>query len=280
MIKEYSGITFDIQILIEMQQTGDHIRMAWNIGSAKRGAGVMLIIPAVKGEKPHSHLWAAAIQPLLWVNQNGNRFCNESTAFQFPLMANALANQKEGILFTIFDEVTKEKLIEEGIDASVGIFVPATTKLDRLEDDLNRGIEEGNVFAANSIQKLADNMSVDRNNLAATIAKYNECCHNNYDSTLAKPPRLLQSVEKPTFYAVKCSLHIFTTLGGIKINHKTEVLDSNSEPIPGLYATGNCAGGMYGFDYDVITSGGALGFAINSGRIAAENGLEFIGNQP
>ena len=60
-------------------------------------------------------------------------------------------------------------------------------------------------------------------------------------------------------------------------NALTEALNKNHEVIPGLYAIGNCAGGMYGASYDVSTTGGALGFAVNSGRIAGENVLEYLG---
>lgn len=47
--------------------------------------------------------------------------------------------------------------------------------------------------------------------------------------------------------------------------------------IPGLYAGGNDAGGMYGDSYDLTASGIARSFAVNSGRIAAENALEYVG---
>lgn len=277
MIKQAAGLSFDIQTLIEMQQTGDHIRMAWDAGAAHEGDNVILAIPAVPGEKPNSHLWAAAVQPLLWVNQLGERFCSENTAFQFPRMANALAKQEGGLMYTIFDETSKKKLIEEGIHASLGVFVPATTKLDRLEADIKRAIEEGKFFTADSIEELAKKLSIAPGTMKATVDEYNKCCQKNHDDIFSKDPRYLWPVKKRKFYAAKASYHVFTTLGGIKINHKTEVVDENFKTIPGLYAAGNSAGGMYGWDYDVITSGGALSFAVTSGRIAAENGLKYIG---
>ena len=69
------------------------------------------------------------------------------------------------------------------------------------------------------------------------------------------------------------------TLGGIKINHKIEVLDRDFNVIPGLYAGGSCAGGLYGDTYDASAAGTTLGFAINSGRIAGENALRYILSQ-
>ena len=35
-------------------------------------------------------------------------------------------------------------------------------------------------------------------------------------------------------------------LNGTKINHRTEGVDREENPIPGLHAAGNEAGGMYG----------------------------------
>lgn len=89
-----------------------------------------------------------------------------------------------------------------------------------------------------------------------------------------KDPHYLQPVKKAQIYAIKCTYHIFTTMGGIRINHKTEVLDHAQKVIPGLYATGNCAGGLYNGDYEIFSSRGALSFALSSGRIAGENVLK------
>jgi fumarate reductase flavoprotein subunit len=66
------------------------------------------------------------------------------------------------------------------------------------------------------------------------------------------------------------------TLGGIRINENTEVLTRDEEVIPGLYATGNDSVGLYGDSYDLWLPATAFGFAINSGRIAAESALRYI----
>ena len=47
--------------------------------------------------------------------------------------------------------------------------------------------------------------------------------------------------------------------------------------IAGLYAVGLDAAGMYGDSYDLIVPGSTLGFAVNSGRIAGENALRYVG---
>ena len=66
------------------------------------------------------------------------------------------------------------------------------------------------------------------------------------------------------------------TIGGIKINHHMEVLDSEDNNIPGLYAAGIDTGGWQSRTYCRILAGSTLGFAINSGRIAAENAVNLL----
>ena len=64
--------------------------------------------------------------------------------------------------------------------------------------------------------------------------------------------------------------------GGIKINYKTKVMTEKYEVIPGLYAAGVDANALYGDSYPLGLPGNTAGFAINSGRMAAENALEYI----
>ena len=52
-----------------------------------------------------------------------------------------------------------------------------------------------------------------------------------------------------------------------------EVLNSEDNPISGLYAAGVDTGGWEGDNDNVILSGTTFGFAINSGRIAGENAV-------
>ncbi|MCP5102193.1 MAG: FAD-dependent oxidoreductase, partial [bacterium] len=241
MLKEYTNLEFEPMSVLPMQRTGGHLKMAWEAGAAKDGTGVLMAIPAVPLKKPTSHLWAAAIQPFLWVNQMGERFCDESIAFYFPVAANALAKQKNGVMYTIFDENSKRKLKQEGIDACLGIFVPVGTKLDRLDAEIEAGIKEGKAFVADSLSQLAKMIGVKARVLKATVDESNHFYIEHQDKVFAKDKRYLQPVKQGKFYAVKSTYHVFTTLGGIKINHKTEVLNEKPAVIPGFYAVGNSA---------------------------------------
>jgi len=67
----------------------------------------------------------------------------------------------------------------------------------------------------------------------------------------------------------------FGSLGGIKINYKTEALNKAYEVIPGFYAAGVDANSIYADIYVFLLPGNTFGFALNSGRIAGENAADY-----
>lgn len=276
MLEKYTNAGPNLLPMGNENKMGEGIQMAWEAGAASEGTDVLqLITPVVRSERGITHLAAALCQPNLWVNKMGERYCDEAL-FQFPLIGNALANQKDQIMFHIFDETTKDYMKENGIDSGMGMYVPSTTKLVDIDADLKRGADDGEVFMAGSVERLAEKIDVDADALKTTVDEYNRFCDKGHDDLFSKDPRFLQPVRTPKFYAIRGFPSFTGTLGGIKINYRTEVLNRDFEVIPGLYAAGNCAGGMYGDSYDSSSAGTALGFAINSGRMAGESALTYI----
>jgi fumarate reductase flavoprotein subunit len=221
-----------------------------------------------------------AAQADLWVNPQGERFCDESITFYDTSVGNANARYKEGYTWSLFDESIKEQIIEKGIDRSVGMDNPPGTKPVNVDNELNAALERGTteVYAAESVEKLARQIGVNPEVLKATVDEYNGFCEKGHDDLFAKDQKFLRPLTRPRFYAVKSRTVFLGTLGGIKINEKTEVVDKKGKIIPGLYAVGFDAAGMWGDGYSIKNSTGAsAGFAINSGRIAGKNALELIG---
>jgi len=107
------------------------------------------------------------------------------------------------------------------------------------------------------------------------VEQYNRFCAKGHDDTFNKYYKYLRPVEKPKFYAARMQCSAFGSLGGIKINHRTEVLDKDWHKIPGLYAAGTDACTIYGDSYPFILPGNTMGFAVNSGRIAGEIAAEY-----
>ena len=114
--------------------------------------------------------------------------------------------------------------------------------------------------------------------MQATVAEYNAFCEKKHDDLFAKDVKFLNPIIGPKYYAVRARTVFLGTMGGIKINERAEVVDKKDVVIPGLYAAGFDAGGMYGDSYPIKCSSGlASAFAMNSGRIAGKSVLKYLG---
>ncbi|MCK4274268.1 MAG: FAD-binding protein, partial [Dehalococcoidales bacterium] len=283
-IKRYSGFDLDVNLISigNVDKTGDGIRMAFEAGAADEGLGVLELVrggPVGAEFAMGSQLESAAVQPDLWVNEKGERFCDESIGFDDAYVGNASARQKGDCTYSIFDTSVKQRVIEKGIDRAMAMDFPPgsrTTELDR-ELEAALGSQSTEVFEADSIPELAGKIGVDPAVLKATIDEYNGFCEKGHDDLFVKDQKYLRPIKGPKFYAIKARTLFLGTLGGIRINHNMEVVDKKDNVIPGLYAAGYDAGGMYGDSYSIGNSSGlSSSFAANSGRIAGRNALKFI----
>ena len=284
-IKKYAGFDLGVNVIPvgNVGKMGDGIRMAWEVGAEEEGMGVLELLrvgPMEEGFEIKNPIEFAAVQPNLWVNQHGERFCDESVTFYDTSMGNANARYKEGYSYSIFDESIKQRLLEKGVERYLGWDnLPGTTPVD-LDKVINAAVARGSkeIFVADSVEELAKKIGVDPAVLKATVDEYNSFCKKGHDDLFAKDPKYLRPLKEPKFYAAKAHTAFLGTMGGIKINHKTEVIDKKGKVIPGLYAVGYDAGGAYGDSYSIKDSSGlSSAFASNSGRLAGKNALKYIG---
>jgi len=280
-IKKYTGYEpEDVGRIKGM--TGDGIRMAWEVGAAPTKMTIQLNVgpkadirttKAPKSSWPFSPLFYAVLAANLKVNLLGERFINEQE-LNPGFIANAIAQQKNKISFSIFDEDTKNHYIQEDIDLPGSHYNKATS----LSDDIAEAIESGSdgIAVADSLKDLAGKTGINTDGLQRTILEYNNACDKRVDEIFHKDAKFLRPVKRPKFYALKMGVGAYGTLGGIKINHRTEVLTKNDDIISGLYAAGNDANTIYADTYIYPLPGNTLGFALNSGRIAGENASNYI----
>lgn len=279
MVKKYTGWDMPQGGPVP-SATGDGILMAWEVGAAPTeivmhgGAG------GVQGIGSLLHLAPTFNQPNLIVNLHAGRFMNEEIKQTTPFGSNPFALQKDKTAFGIFDEDTKRYYVEEGLDFPMGIlYAEPFVKVDRFDAELKQAIEDGvtTVFTADSIEEIAAKTGLDRDKLIQTIEEYNVACDTGRDEIFHKNPKFLRPIRNPRFYVCKyAGAHSLGSLGGIKINYKTEVIDKKFDAIPGLYAAGLDANSIYGDTYIFWLPGNTLGFALNSGRMAGENAAEYV----
>lgn len=256
---------------------GDGLMMAMELGADTDGLGNLQMV----GPAPFPKNWTIegmAGEPYcIWVNKKGERFIDETITFNVFEAINAILRQKGVICFAILDHKMKEDIVEHGLVRGCGeMFVRRGERIEGLDKELKKQIDKGGVFKSESWEEISEWIEAPRGALRMTVDEYNGFCDRRYDEIFVKDQQYLQPLRTPPFYAIRCSGAILGTMGGIKINHKMEVLDQEGEPIPGLYAAGADTGGWESDTYCALLPGSAFGFAMNSGRIAAENASDYV----
>ena len=145
--------------------------------------------------------------------------------------------------------------------------------MERLPIELEAHLESGLVKKAGSFEELAALIDVPVDTFVATMADYNEACEKGYDDAFMKKPQYLRPMVEGPFYAIPLATGTMGSAGGIRINGNMQVVDADYNAIPGLYAVGLDATGLYGDSYNMEVPGAANGFAHTSGRIAARHAI-------
>lgn len=279
--------------------TGDGILLALEAGAASAGLGSLNLhgpSSAPRSSKElldidgatdaHGRPLRLTLMPLclepdtVWVNRGGRRYIDEGYILQFFAYGHAVARQPGGVSFTLLDTALVRAKEAEGIynQMAPGWFPPDTyithIPLPGLERELRKPHET--VKVAGSWDEIAGWVSADPAVLSAAIAEYNLACDHGHDALFSKERKYLRPLRTPPFYAIKGHVHICDTIGGIKIDERMQVIDTAGAPIPGLYAAGVVTGGWEAETYDYHLTGHLVGFALNGGRIAGENAVDYL----
>ncbi len=253
---------------------GDGLRMTTEIGAATEDTTV-LEMGGPRFTGPVSISPFVSRPNTLWVNRNGERFTDETVGFLFSEGANTVNRQPGKTSYTLFDEKIRQSIIEEGLDPLEQITMGNKSWPAGLDEDLRSQVDKGMVKISDSWDEIAEWIGAAPEVLKATIDEYNFFCDQGNDEIFAKDRGYLRPLRTPSYYAIKCGIHFTTTHGGIKVNHRMEVLNQQDIPIRGLYAAGVDIGGTDADTYNLILSGHSFGFTVNSGRIAGENAARY-----
>lgn len=217
------------------------------------------------GIADHPHIPADALMRQPWLNVNilGERFTNEELPYAY--LCNAMMQQPDHVKWSVWDS----KWPEEAANFSQ-IMCKSLKSLfhdpKKLREYINRGI----IQSADTLDDLARKMEVPVKTFKTTVVRYNELAQLGKDLDFGKRSACLTTIEKPPFYAVKMGTSLLVTLGGLKINHRLQVLDREKKIIPGLYAAGNVSGCYYGHDYPTTLPGNSHGRALTFGYLAGK----------
>ncbi|MBR5226205.1 MAG: FAD-binding protein, partial [Clostridia bacterium] len=118
--------------------------------------------------------------------------------------------------------------------------------------------------SAATLEELAAKLGVPAEAVTAAAAKFNEVAAVEGTDEFGRTIKAAQSTEGP-FYAMQMHIRYYASLGGLHVNDDMQVLNTNQEAIPNLYAAGEVIGGHQG---DVYMGGCLFAYAICSGHNA------------
>lgn len=246
----------------QIGKTGDGIKMALWAG------GVVEPI----GHTKMSHGYGngpMGDQPFLILGMDGKRFCDETvtlwerqTFFRF--------SQDTCQYVQVFDSNYAEQVEGWGgtptPEEKFGPYMP--------ESDEHNG--KGKLYKADTLEELAGKLGVeDTEAFVESVKRYNELAAAGADDDFGKEAQYLKPVDTAPFYGIYRSQGITAITSGLITDGSQRVLNADDEPIAGLYAAGNTAGGFFGgVEYQLRNIEGiSIGKAMTGGYVAVETAL-------
>ncbi|WP_162011311.1 flavocytochrome c [Streptococcus sp. S784/96/1] len=201
--------------------TGDGIALAESEGAATVDLDQIQIHPSVEQKTAYLITEAVRGEGAILVNSKGERFVNElETRDNVSAAINGL---NPNYAYVIFDNALRGRV-----------------------KAINQYVEKGLVVEAKTIEDLAKAIDIDGATLKTTLDTWNKAVADKSDAAFGRTTGMDNALSEAPYYAIKVSPGIHHTMGGLKINTNTEVLNKEGKAIPGLYAAGEVTGGIHG----------------------------------
>ncbi|HBC32160.1 MAG TPA: flavocytochrome c [Clostridiales bacterium] len=233
---------------------GDGIRMAQEVGADVVDMDQMQFLYLGQPRTGLlSGVFNVSAEVTVFVNQEGKRFVAEDA--RRDVISSAVFAQEGGMMYMLHSaESLNNPATQLNIDG-----IPMKELLDIGAYDWKQG---------ETLEELAAEIGAPAENLVQTIAEYNEAVDTKNDPF----GRTLLNLKMETgpFYAIPRVPALHHTMGGLRIDTMARVLDTNGEPIPGLYAGGEVTGGIHGGNR---LGGNAVTDTVVFGRLAAQSAV-------
>ena len=279
----------------QAMRTEHHVRgesrTEWNTGNPhNQGAGIRMGVDAggvVEGMEdawwtpvtriPRSDpAWVLVVEKSLpgsiFVNGAARRFVNEASPY-LDVVEGMYAGDAVPVCWMVFDAEFRRQY-------PVGPVAPGYAQPDHR---LSRRFLEGFFRKGETLEALAEATQLDPAALSETIERFNAMADAGVDEDFGRgesladvyyaDPRVgpnpsLRALRKAPFYAIAVFPGDLGTKGGLITDASARVLDSQGQPIAGLFAAGNCSWAVMGPSYP--GAGGTIGPALTFGFLAAE----------
>ncbi|MEE0460258.1 MAG: FAD-binding protein [Faecalibacterium prausnitzii] len=197
-------------------------------------------------------------QPFLKVNRNGERFANESCPYNDIVYA---AAHQPG---RVYAQICDANILEDAKRFhTIGCSAQTRNGGEKyIQGKMDEAIEAGALFKCDTLDELADKMGFTgaaQDTFLATVERYNELYDKQNDEDFGKPAYRLSAIRTAPFYGCWLGASLLTTEQGIAINEKGQALDTNNQPMAGLYITGDMSGSFFANNYPCLMAGVAMG---------------------
>ena len=197
-------------------------------------------------------------QPFLKVNRNGERFANESCPYNDIVYA---AAHQPG---RVYAQICDANILEDAKRFhTIGCSAQTRNGCEKyIQGKMDEAIEAGALFKCDTLDELADKMGFTgaaKDTFLATVERYNELYDKQNDEDFGKPAYRLSAIRTAPFYGCWLGASLLTTEQGIAINEKGQALDTNNQPMEGLYITGDMSGSFFANNYPCLMAGVAMG---------------------
>ena len=229
--------------------TGDLLPLAQSVGAVLVGLKNVQVVPGSPTGQPFQVRLDLDVSRSLLLDSTGAHLIDEDAPRD--QLAQAVVKSQQGKagrqpVFTLTDQ------------AAVDSFDVVTRR------DVYRGLETGAAFRADTLEALAKLTHMTPSVLVATVDAFNRDARGHTGKCARVQCR---PIETAPFWASPVVMSIHSTLGGVKISPRAEVLDAQGRPIPGFFAAGEVTGNVHGVNR---LGGNGITDAITFGRIAAE----------
>lgn len=215
----------------------------------------------------------AVRQPWLRINREGRRVPYISfTGSAFPYAtqdppsaagfcdtAAIEMTQPGGVTYVAFDSKYEQLVLtnyfKQGICRKAHIVKEDDPYIDRVPEwqrDWRTGfqmmVEAGAIKKCNTIEELESELGLPKGVLVEEVKKWNAACAAGVDyvPNYKYDPSWLVAIDKPPYYGTKLGGHVFGSKCGLRVNPDMQVINTEGDVIPGLYAAWHTAGGSSG----------------------------------
>lgn len=242
---------------------GDALDLAGQVGAQVAGhqRGLCFLTPNfVKEYEATLPGW------LLMVNVAGRRFCDETVGYG---ILDHLVRGQGNRAFVVFDEAAR-RAAPAGQPAQYrqsNPSMPGRKSPNWNDETVAAMAKAGGLVRADTVAGVAEGLGLPADVVAGTVDRYNEMVAGGEDRDYLKAAQFLRPVATAPFYGAELRpATVALTSCGLRIDPDARVLSHGGTAVHGLFAAGECTGGVLGDVY--IGSGNSYSNCIVFGRVA------------